>query len=508
MAIKYRGDYSAAGHGLANWMQDNGGAVETRLRGDSVVRKNGDFLNVFVQIGALTDGYYAVGDLSGGATRIFASPTAREPFIDRGPAPDNGGFTMSELGFWGKGWGTVAFPTDLGYFEDFDGGFAHATEYALKRTRDGKTLQDWYVFALVTPINAWLTYGAQATQVFGGYRESAGSVVFSAGVSTTLLSPSGQYLPAYIYDDGSGNVQIGATEFYTNQLAWYADINVLAPGVLLKMDRYVRPDYSGGLGNPLDCPGLRFNYSTDGGLTWSPVTSNNVFASELATVLALPAVGYHDRFNDAMAWARMDVAPLSRTLAVMVAHVPYITYTGDTPSVKVKVKLALVDTSAGCSITATTTLFDGDPTESYYFNSRSPLAVPGGVLVFTRPSAGGAEWNAPARVMFTADGTGLTERSFMPLAEYRTGIPTGIDRGTLVCPMYDGGGVYTLYASKDWGTTWAPRTIIATGGAAPPTGSISMSSNFSRITKLRENNAAANAAPATPWQYDCRVQGP
>lgn len=498
---KFRNGPTSLGRQAANWMQDNDKfSFATRRRGNVVARKSGEFTNIYQQPDVALDGYYALGDVQDTGTRVLASAYARGVFADRGPAPDNGGFVLSELGFYGKGWGVMTTSDPVTGATDFDGDPAFIIPRHVLRTPNGRSLTDIYTYYLAIPqeaLGGTLTY-----QISGGYHYVGTKATFSTGTVFTGLDGDGQYLQAFIYDDGRER-SLGATEYVLNQIGWFASPTVLAPGVILKMDRYLRPSDTVTTIVPLACPGLRFNYTTDGGLSWANAV-DTMFATELATITGL-AIGDWNYFNAAISAAQLLSAPLSRTLAVAIGHVPYIETVGATKTVKVKVKMGLINTGAGCTLSASTTLFDGLPDDAVRFLSRTPLAIPGGVLVFTRPAAGGLEAGAPGRIMFTDDGINLTERAFFPLPEYQTGVVTGIDTKTLVCPMYD--GLYTLYESKDWGATWSGRATITENGVPPATGQLVMG-NFSILTMLRKEGLPANAAPATPWHFDCRIDPP
>lgn len=499
---KYRNGITSLGRQAANWLQDDRLTWASRRRGAVLTRKSGEFTNIYQTAENKTDGFYAVGALAGAGTHVLAASSYYSDFADRGLVPA-GGFTLSELGFYGRGYGSVVKAGTGSFFVDFDGDNAFVTPNTLAITRDGRTLNDVYVFNMAIPsLEASFT---QFSILPGGYYLVGDTPTFFTGMFFTGLDGSGQYLQAFIYDNGTSRT-LGATEYLVNQVGWFADRCVLAPGVLLKMDRYLRPSHSVTIVDIAACPGLRFNYSTDGGQNWSTVSSAALFDPELATITGLaPVFAQYELFNEAINNTRLRTAPLSRSVSVAVAHVPYIVDVAGTPTVKVRVKLGLVSTASGCALSATTTLFDGLPAAANRFMSRDPLAIPGGVLVFTRPDAGGSEWNAPARIMFTDDGTTLVERALMPLPEYKTGIVTGADKLTLICPMYD--GAYTLYRSKDWGVQWTASALITENGVGPSTGALVMD-NFSAITELRKDNLHAPAAPATPWQYDCRVAEP
>ncbi|MDQ8046907.1 MAG: hypothetical protein REI11_20045, partial [Patulibacter sp.] len=92
---KFRNGPTAVGRSAANWLQDDKLTFTTRRRGDVLVRKSGEFTNIF-QGEQTFDGYYSLGRVVGEGTRILGSADARV-FKDRGPAPTGGGFVTSQL---------------------------------------------------------------------------------------------------------------------------------------------------------------------------------------------------------------------------------------------------------------------------------------------------------------------------------------------------------------------------------------------------------------------------
>lgn len=503
---KFRNGITSIGRQASNWLQDGQPTFATRRRGDVLVRKSGDFTNIFQQQGE--DGFYSLGRVSGKGTRIVGSPDARG-FSDRGPAPAAGGFITSQLGFYGRGRGSVLTSASVGNFLDFDGRPCSVFTYTLARTRTGRRLVDYY------GVDSFVPFGAPeslASLTRGGYWKNGTRDEFYAGMAVPCLLDGGQHVQAYVVDDGASQ-SFGQTIYYPNQLGWFSDSLHLAPGVLLKMDRYLRPHYTPTSVNAAACPGLSFSYSVDAGRTWAPCSSTNLFDAELDSLRALPINNTAAvLFNSGVSAAEVNAAPLSRRHSVVVARVPYINSAG---AMKVKVKLGLIDIAAGCSMFETQLLFEGNPEDAGIFAGRAPLAVPGGVLVFTRnvptENSGRDAWKFPARVRFTPDGTNLVDRAPMPFQESYTGIVCGLDTKVIVCPMWD--GKHSLYQSRDYGQTWSRRAVIASGGVppndAPAPGQEQFSlADFTVLTFLREGDRAANAFPLTPWYTDSRVRDP
>ncbi|KPU96673.1 hypothetical protein APR50_23125 [Variovorax paradoxus] len=503
---KFRNGPTSLGRQAANWVQDGLPTFSTRRRGDVVVRKSGDFTNIFQD--QKLDGYYSLGRVAAGGTRIRGSSDART-FSDRGPAPEAGGFVTSQLAYYGKGQGGVISNNDVGNFLDFDGRPCRVFTTNLQLTRTGKQLKDHYAVDSFVP---YLGGYALVTYTRGGYWQDGAAHKFYAGVAVPILLEDGQHVQAYVTDDGA-NQAFGDVLYVANQLGWFPDILHLAPGVLLKMDRYLRPVYSPTAVNAAACPVLTFTYSMDAGRTWSPCSSTNMFDAEIASMRGIPLneTGAQ-RFNQGISDAEITSAPLSRRYSVVVARVPYV---DGSNAVRVKVKLGLVDVAAGCSLMETQVLYEGTGEDAGIYAGRAPLAVPGGVLIFTRnipaPLEGRKAWMYPARVRFTPNGTDLVDRAAMPFKENYTGIVSGLSTKLMVCPMWD--GKHSLYQSADYGQTWSRRGTIARDGLppndAPAPGQEQLSlADFTVVTFLRDNDLPVSAFPLTPWLTDSRRPNP
>ncbi|MDR6453890.1 hypothetical protein [Variovorax paradoxus] len=504
---KFRNGPTSIGRQAANWLQDGQEGFRTRRRGDVIVRQGGEFTNI-LQGPVKFDGFYAIGEVIGNGSRIVGSADCRT-FSDRGPAPTSGGFDTAQLAYYGRGIGSVVKNTFFGYFLDFDGKDCPMNESALQLTRNGRTLKDYYTLPSFGPFGG---FPYTITYTLGGYRPVAGGHEFYSGVSLPMLLDGGQHVQAYIYDNGVGQ-EFGATPYFPNQLGWYASTLVLAPGVFLKMDRYLRPHYSGSGVAAGASPGLDFNYSTDAGLTWASCSSVEMFAEEMDTIIGIPPdIDKADSFNSAIGYAEILAAPLSRSLSVAVACVPYVVPQGDGFVVRAKAKIGLINVAAGCSITSTQTLYDGNPQDALLYISRGVMAIKGGVLVFIRPVVPDhAQWNFPARIFFTPNGTDLVERATFPFKENRTGKVQGLNEKILTCAMYD--GEHSVYQSKDFGVSWTKRGVIHKNGVPPndaplPDQEEYSLKSFNIITFLRKDNVPVPAYPATPWLTDSRVPDP
>jgi hypothetical protein len=511
---KFRDGANSLGRQAANWLQDdNNFSFRTRRRNGVVARKSGEFTNIYQKKAGL-DGFYSLGAIVGGGTRIVGSRDGYV-FSDRGPAPEFGGFDITQLGFYGKGLGSVIYSTGTGSYENFDGKFNPAFTYTLKRTYDGRTLKDYYNQAGFHPYGGkvgvvWFQRGAYWFNPATARHEFYGGIFGSVMIAK-------QQIQAYIRDDGNGNLTLTDTPYYIDQLGWYATPLSLAPGVMLKMDRYLRPHYDESSINVAECPGLYFTYSADAGTTWNPVGSTELFDAEFDSIAAIPTtVEDASLFNAAIEAANIISSPLSTRYSVCIARVPYVVthpVSGER-SLHVKVKMGLIDVAAGCTMMETAVLYDGiDDAASAYI--RGTLAVPGGVLVFTRDvEAEGWEkaWKHPAKVRFTPDGTSLVDWSTMPFKENYTGIPSAYSPRVLVCPMWD--GQYSLYESRDYGITWARAGLLCANGKPPndaavfPSDADFIMREFSVVTFLRKDDQPANATPSTPWLSDSRIAGP
>ncbi|MBS0453946.1 MAG: hypothetical protein JSS14_21810 [Proteobacteria bacterium] len=501
--IKHRDGWTALGARAARWL-DSMPEHSQKHRGDVLTRRSGDFTQSF-HSQQVFDGYYSLGKVQGGGTRIVGSPTARGAFTDRGPAPSNGGFIFALMAYYGKGKGRIVDSWNTGSEANFDGLVCpqHFTQSYL--TFNGRTLKTFYgVLETIVPVGV----RSLAFYMSGGYRKVGGKDTFYSGSTASVLI-SGQNVQGFITDDGATQ-SAGATHYAINQLGWWATPVDLGPGKLMKMDRYVRPTYPDTTIDVLACPGLIFQYSTDAGATWTVFTSS-LHATELLTLTSLSnsndRIAGHDSdnelFNGAMIWQNCIAAPLSRTKSVIVSEVPYIHDPGGGAAkvVKTRVKMGVINSSAGCSITESEVLFDGDPAQAD-LQVNQLLATKIGVLIIMRP---GGDSTVPAHIYLTTDGVTRTFRAAMPFPMYLTGGITGFDTKTLVCPMYD--GEHTLYESKDFGLSWHKRCTISKVGIAPPTTGVRLN-EFGIITYLREKSLPANSSPATPWFRDSHYDDP
>jgi hypothetical protein len=173
---------------------------------------------------------------------------------------------------------------------------------------------------------------------------------------------------------------------------------------------------------------------------------------------------------------------------------------GPTPTIKVRVKYGIFDALTGL-LTETGVIYDGDPAGMPVVGV---FSVPGGALMQIIPRDGGS-FTVPATIKFTPDGVGFVTLGTMPFAPYRTGLITGVDKKTVVCPMYDGD--HSLYETKDWGATWTKRATIYEGAPAPTPGNPVLQ-RFGQLTYLRKDDIPVIQTPATPWATDCKYPAP
>lgn len=508
---KFRDGPTSVGRSASNYLQDGrDDTFMTRRRPGVLVRKSGDFTNIFKDQEKL-DGFYSLGALAGGGTRIVGSLDGFS-FTDRGPAPEQGGFTVTQLGFYGAGLGVVTKPSANGAIVNFDSRACQAFRYELLRTRNGRRLVDYYEFPTFIPT------GRQDTLIFiarGGYWFDGTGHKFYAGAHAPMVI-GGQQVQTFITDDGKGAQGFGAVEYFINQLGWYATPLTLAPGVLMKMDRYLRPAYEPSSIDVAGCPGLYFCFSADAGKTWQTCSASAMWTTELLTVTGLPEnLAGATQFNKAVQYADIVAAPLNRRNSVCVASVPYYT-PGPIQVLQVRVKLGVIDAESGCAMTESMVLFDGDPDDATIYRGRGLLAIPGGVLIFTRdvitgPNKGDDAWRYPAQIRITRSGFDIADWAVMPMKESYTGSVTGYDTRTMVCPMWD--GRHSLYRSRDFGRTWVRAGTISTRGVPPnddpqPSEEQFTLKDFGVITYLQKDDAPANADPLTPWLTDSRLPAP
>lgn len=506
------GEPSNAGRTQANFLRSQPGEYLQKEGEDGVwAYKQGDFLNVENESQVTVDGFYSLGRV-GGVQRIVGSPTARGMFTDRGPAvPDTGGgdFTVRQLFFYGKGMGSDYDAELGGFFDDFDGHSNVYYETEVYRTRDGRHMSLYYSKEITGPIGTDLW--ATAFFIYPGAHYFDGSTLkFQTGWCYRTTGGDGQHKFQFIRDDGEGNVLVETVPPVPNQIAAYALPQRIGPKNFVMMESFVRPRYAVTSIDEAACPGLRFSFSNDNGVTWTPAASTEMYQEFFDTVIDLPTGElWALPFNNATQAAGFTVVPLSANRALVYGVVPYIEVI-DIPSViynlKGKVKLGIADRSSN-TILSTLTLFDGTLNDAGDFWRTSADGQAAGAVVLERPDrVDNQQWNHPLRIMFTPDGVDYVEMGFTPQPSYKCGLLTAVSPTQLFLPMYD--GAHSLYESRDRGATWTRRAILSENGPVPAPNTHQVLQDFAVVTFLRNNGRPANGSPGTPWVCDARINAP
>lgn len=493
MPIKFRDGYSSLGRQAAVYFEAQDEPVLTKRRDDVLVRKNGDFIQVFREQKDDVAAVYAIGRNIGGTWEVRGAANAAGVFSLIGPPQD--GVSLLPNGFnYGRGLiGSVRLSAGSApTVDDFNGQAWTAAVFDMTRSRRGIEPEGHYQVDAISPNFILGASSFVFITIPPGYRDVDGTPTFYTGAMVTQMGAGGQPAHRFVVDNGE-TFGLGATLGYPSAVAFYSTSFVLAPGVLMKMDRYLRA------GAPYTTtPAAVFTYSTDAGATWAVAPMPAMCATEIASVETLTTTAPDlDLFNAAVRVYRLIAAPLSRTTSVVLGVVPYI----DAGEVKARVKMGVVD-AATYDVTGGTVLFDGDPAEADLF-LKDVLAIDGAVLVFTRPMTPDTDvFSRPARVQKTLDGAALTDVGYLPFIERRTGVCRAVSRRRLVLPVFDD-GAYRLYQSTDVAVTWSARAVIYAGGAAPAGESNLV--DFADVIYPRQGSAPANPLPATPWLTDIRI---
>lgn len=445
---------------------------------------------------------FALGRI-GGASRIIGAPAPEGPYRDRGPAPQfRPGYTVSVLSNFGRGYGYTYEFGDATYYTDVHGYLGSFREVSIVQTRDGRAL-DTYLKCFVTNPNG--TGYMQLSVSPAGYRMVGGKPTFHRGVAFVTVNGLGQFVPEYIMDDGRGGMRYGDPVRNLSQRCWKSDVFPLAPGVLLRLDYYVREPYPDFGYDTFACKPYVMSISHDGGATWSDCGLGDIFTDEANSLRELSRL-YTRTFNDCVGDTQLSVAPLSRTQAVFLAVAPYsINLPGKDPVIQAKVKLGTIDINGGS--TTNQVLFEGSTWIAGGIAGRGVLATDQGAIAMLRQQdSEGSTTSLPAKLHRTTDGASLVEYATMPKLEMHTGSPSMADRKIMLCTMYDGGGTYSLYKSKDFGVSWGRSAILTANGTEPhPTWDRFSMPDFEAITTLRRNGVSTNTTPGVPWLTDCRV---
>lgn len=503
MITKFRQGWSGDGTQTAAWMNgDDARAVARRVKGDVTVERNGDFTNVY-QRQQTSAGYYSLGKIDGGNYKVVGSVTGRGTFAFMGDAGPATWAYVPALAFFGKGLGAVPLIEAVGHVENFDGEPCAVAHVDISTTANGKKmkLHFSYFFYLAPGQGSGLSF------FHAGYWWNDGGVrTFAVGYSGMYVDENGQQLPFFGVDNGDGNTTFGATLGLPYQLAIYPITVQMGPGRFLMVHRYYRPYYEDTLVDVPACPGVFRSYSQDAGKTWVYTDSGDMFDDFDSVNTLVPSVYPDDAiyaltYNSAVDAINIGCAMLTGRMAFVVCGVPYCVMVGSVPTIKYKVKYGLCDTLSNFILNSTGTLYDGVIAESPAVQT---IGIPGGALMFVSDYDDG-DWATPATIKFTPDGVSFNTVGTMPFPPYQTGIVTGVDTKTLICPMFD--GEHSLYQSKDWGLTWTKRAVLHPSAPAPEPGS-SVLQAFGYVAYLRENGAATNQTPATPWATDSRYPAP
>lgn len=476
--------------------------IDPATGGEVVAHKRGEFLEV-TRAATAVDGFYSIGMIEG-VKRVVASATGRGRFSDRGAAFADGGVVdIDRILYYGRGLGLDAVATTLGTADDFDGKPCLAYKVQTYRTRNGPRFAPFYDFTAFAPFE----YGTQFTFVPGEIYGPAGARKFQSGYVYQGLSSSGQHYHAFLRDDGTTRT-LANTIYMPNQLATFAAPQRISPGNYVLMGGYLRPHYLGSTVDVPACPGLLFQFSNDGGETWHPAASTELFHEFFDTVQSLPASGFASMFNTAVNACGFSAAPLSASRALAYVVVPYAPNPGVDFVLKAKVKLGIIDTNAR-TLMGTLTLFDGEVNAALAFWSGGCVGVKGGAVVVTRPLATVYTnlQNEPPVLLFTPDGVAVATMPPGPQPNYRMGVVSAIAPDTIVAPMYD--GAHSLYQSRDHGATWQKRAILTDQAAAPVSDLEKFQlEDFAALTFLRRDGMPAGATPGTPWASDSRIAAP
>lgn len=495
---KYRDGLIHAGTRLANYLRESDNAEYERKRVfGAVAIRNGELLTVRLEEEQDMAAVYSVGRNASSQWQVRGAGDARGTFRVIGTPLDAISLAPNIVLYGRRLMASVrlfsAPPVD-----DFAGTEWEQATFEVYRSRRGIEPEGYYALDSITPAFVLGASNFNLQFVPHGWRDVGGTPTFYQGALTTQMGSGGNPAHVFLRDDGTSQA-LGATLGYGSAIAWYATSTTLAPGVLHKVDRYLRGD-----GPYFAAPVCVVTRSDDAGATWTAVGSHPLFDTELAAINALDtsAAGLNrSNFNAAARWLRVITAPLSRAVSVVAAVVPYL----DGTTLRARVKLGTVAAATG-ALTGSTVLLDGATPSNADAFLKDLVAVPEGVLVFTRPlTPDAAVWGRPARIQLTTDGATLTDAGEMPLPENRTGWCRALSTRRLVAPGYVD-GAHRLFQSVDRGATWTRRAVIAADSRPPQSGENNqMLADFADVVYPRLGSAAVAAFPATPWLTDSRI---
>ena len=466
-----------------------------------IAKKKNGFLEVRTT-GQTTDGFYSIGTVAG-EERVVGSASGTGRFTDRGTfLTDDGFVSTSQIRPYGRGLGSANAAVLQGTINDFDGKPLPGYNATVYRTRNGRRFVPHYVFTFFDPYFG----GGFTVPLNGEVYGTAGTRKFQNTIACMTLDDDEQHVINFIRDDGD-TITLGTTLNVPNQLAAWAIPVRLAPGRYVMLTGYHRPTYLGSTVVAGDVPGLTFQFSDDGGETWAPDSSHELFQDFFDTVMPLDTA-YNSTFNTAVNTVGLNTVPLSGRYTLAYALIPYCPGTPFPNTLKAKVKLGLIDNAAR-TLVSTVTLFDGEVNAANAFWSGGCVGVKGGAVVVTRPANpvyADIPSDAPV-LLFTPDAVSVATVGPAPQPNYRMGRVSAIGPNTIVAPMYD--GAHSLYQSKDHGATWSKRAVLSDAAAAPvPTSGAFLMDDFAVLTMFRLDGQSANTTPGTPWAADSRIEAP
>lgn len=496
------GPGSAAGAKKARFLDTIDAPFLHHTAPDGTTARKSGFGQLSVTPGAeeelAVDGYYSLGRVNG-ATRIFGSLDCRT-FTDRGPAPAQGGFTHSAVGYYGRGFGFVTEDAARASRVDFDGNTVAAWDSTHLRTRTGRTL--------VPYAGDQFDLGPRPRAVGrpympGGYRYVGDQAVFCRAAIGPMLE-GGQYHLGAFTDNGSGTMERVVGPSVPGQILWEVDCDVVAPGTYVAVAKYMRPAKVPTAGAPAACPGLKLYYSTDAGSSWSEGTAA-IWQEEMESLTSMPVNPQTTAvFQRAISWTVYTACAIDANRSVVFMTVPRVQHvSGNDYEVYVRVKLGLLDHQ---SFTITQTRLLWEQNVSPYgagtlASLRQMMTLPGGGALVATFQGGPS---SPVWFRRTYDGTTFEDLGDLGFAAYLTGGMVGIDRKHMGIVLYD--GAHSLYETKD-GIAWRRRATICENGAAPDPSAYSLL-DFRDVTGLRNNNRPLPSRPHAPWVTDCRYEAP
>jgi hypothetical protein len=500
---KYPDGFSAPGSGAAEHLRRSmGPPYQRKIAGDgSVAIRNGDLFTVIAAHDQDVAAVYSVGRSGDNECQVRGAANAAGAFGLVG-APVDGVSLDPNIRAYGLGLmeSVRLVASDTPLLADFNGGQWLQGVFEVLRSRRGIDAEPYVGLDVITN-NILTGQGAYVIQfALSGYRDVSGTPTFYSGLCVAQMGAGGNPVHVFVRDDGAGGFAAGATLGYSAAITYYASATTLAPGVLLKFDRYFR------LGAPYTAADvLVITKSNDGGATWAVAPTPTLFAAELATVNSLANSGTDPilAFNAAANWVRVITAPLSRATSVVVAVVPYIVGAN---TLRARVKMGTVDSATGAIVGSVTLLDDTTVVLADAF-VKDLVAIPEGVLLLTRKEAADVAgiWSEPARVQMTVDGVNLTDVGYLPLPENRTGQVRALSARRLIVPVYDD-GAHRLLSSVDGGATWMRRAVISNNSRPPqPSEQFQNLADFADVVFPRLGDRPANPLPATPWLTDIRI---